>query len=64
MPDQTHEPNRIPDRPIGILMCAAGRFLVCRVCGLQLVFPFGSRFAEVFRQLQLHSCLMRSEAGR
>jgi hypothetical protein len=62
MPDQKDAPNRNPERPVGILVCAAGRFLVCRVCGLRIIFPSDSHFADVFKQLQLHSCSMRSEA--
>jgi hypothetical protein len=42
--------------PIGILMCAAGRFVVCIDCHLSVEFPAGAHYDIIARQFEYHSC--------
>jgi hypothetical protein len=41
---------------IGILMCAAGRFLECSTCHLSFEFPAGAHFGTIEKQFESHSC--------
>jgi hypothetical protein len=46
----------LPAHRIGILMSAAGRFLECRDCDLRFRFPMESRYDEIAKQFESHSC--------
>jgi len=41
---------------IGILMSAAGRFLVCRACQLRLEFPAGAHYDTIAKEFESHCC--------
>ncbi len=45
-----------PPHHIGILMCAAGRFVQCMTCKLTLEFPQGAQYDAVVREMGCHSC--------
>jgi PAS domain S-box-containing protein len=42
--------------PIGILMSAAGRFVVCIDCHLSVEFPAGAHYDVIARQFESHLC--------
>jgi len=42
--------------PIGILMSAAGRFVVCIDCHLSVEFPAGAHYHIIARQFKSHVC--------
>jgi PAS domain S-box-containing protein len=42
--------------PIGILMSAAGRFVVCIDCHLSIEFPAGAHYDIIARQFDSHLC--------
>lgn len=42
--------------PIGILMSAAGRFVVCIDCRLSVAFPAGAQYDKIARQFESHLC--------
>jgi hypothetical protein len=42
--------------PIGILMSAAGRFVVCIDCHLSVQFPAGAHYDLIARQIESHLC--------
>jgi PAS domain S-box-containing protein len=42
--------------PIGILMSAAGRFVVCIDCHLSIAFPAGAHYDIVAKQFESHIC--------
>ena len=42
--------------PIGILMSAAGRFVVCIDCHLSVEFPAGAHYNIIARQFESHVC--------
>ena len=42
--------------PIGILMSAAGRFVVCIDCHLSVEFPAGAHYRIIARQFAAHVC--------
>jgi hypothetical protein len=45
-----------PSHRIAILMSAAGRFLECRTCHLDLTFPAGAHYEVIAKQFESHSC--------
>ena len=45
-----------PSHRIGILMSAAGRYLVCSACQLSFEFPFGVPYLTITKQFESQSC--------
>jgi hypothetical protein len=45
-----------PSHRLGILMSAAGRFLVCRACQLSFEFPFGVPYLTITKQFESQFC--------
>ena len=45
-----------PSHRIGILMSAAGRYLVCSACQLSFEFPFGLPYLTITKQFASQSC--------
>jgi len=48
--------NSTPLHHFGILVSAAGRFLVCIDCQLRFEFPSGADYNTIAKQFEPHSC--------
>jgi len=55
---------RLRPHRIGVLMCAAGRFLECSTCQLRLEFPAGEHYEAIEKQFESHPCVPPSPLAR
>ena len=49
--------SSLPLHHFGILMSAAGRFLMCIDCQLRFEFPSGADYETIAKQFESHPCL-------
>jgi len=49
---------------IGILVCAKGRFLMCRECELSFEFPAGKHYDTIAKEFESHLCSSPSLSHR